>query len=367
MDDKEKTLTLYDQFAERIFSAFKGKRAPIQGGIDITSRCNLRCAHCYIQGTSPKEEHELTYDEIRRIFDQIADEGCVWMFITGGEPLLRPDFIDIYRYAKRKGFLITLFTNGTLLTPEIADLLQAEKPFKIEISLYGMTAATYERVTGVPGSFARCLHGIDLLIERKLPLQLKSVALTLNKHEVRDMQQYAEKLGVDFRFDPMINNRLDGSTMPANVRLSPPEILELDLADEVRACSWRKLCDSHWQAAGDDRLYVCGAGINIFHVTAAGDLAECVIGRQTNYNLLQGTFHEGFYEAIPSRVLAQRRTRFSECQSCPMISLCSNCPSWAELECGDPEARVDWLCQVAHLRAAAFKKGWREETAVKQM
>ena len=365
MDNIQITGNLYSQFANRILNTFKGKRAPIEGGIDITSRCNLRCIHCYIQGVPPKEEHELTYEEICRIFDQIADEGCLWMLITGGEPLLRPDFADIYRYAKRKGFLITLFTNGTLLTPEIADLLQKEKPFRVEISLYGMTAATYEAVTGVPGSFARCMRGIDLLMERKLPLRLKTVAMTLNKHEVRDMQQYAKRLGVDFRFDATINYRLDGSAKPTNVRLSPSEVLELDIADEERSSELRKYCDSHWETMCDDRLYTCGAGINCFHVTAAGELAECIIGRRTKYNLLRGSFHEGFYEAISRQVLARRRTRLSECHSCPMISLCASCASLAELECGDPEAKVDWLCQVAHLRAANFKKGWREEPAAK--
>jgi radical SAM protein with 4Fe4S-binding SPASM domain len=365
MDSEQTKMTLYDQFAGDVFDKAKRARSPIQGDIDITSRCNLKCAHCYIQGSSLKDEHELSYEEICRIFDQIADEGCLWMCITGGEPLLRPDFTDIYRYAKRKGFIITLFTNGTLLTPEIADLLQEEKPFRIEISLYGMTAATYESVTGVPGSFARCMRGIDLIMERKLPLRLKTIAMTLNKHEVMDMQRYAEKLGVHFRFDPMISNRLDGSDKPANLRLSPEEILELDLADEARADSFQKLCDSRWIVVGDDRLYTCGAGMNSFHVTAAGDLTECVMGRRTNYNLLRGTFHEGFFEAIPDRVLSQKRTHPSECQACPMITICGNCPSWAELECGDPEAKVEYLCQVAHLRATTFKKGLQEETAKK--
>jgi radical SAM protein with 4Fe4S-binding SPASM domain len=357
--------TLFDQFTDRVFDTFKGQRVPLQGGIDITSRCNLRCAHCYIQGISLKEEHELTYAEICRIFDQIADEGCFWLLITGGEPLLRPDFADIYHYAKRKGFLIILFTNGTLLTPEIADLLYEEKPLKIEISLYGMTAATYESVTGVPGSFARCMRGIDLLMERKLPLELKAVALTLNKHEIRDIQRYAKNLGVNFRFDPMINHRLDGSAGPTKVRLSPEEILELDLADEVRSGSFRKLCERQWGAVSDDRLYACGAGVQLFHVTAVGELAECVIGRRTKYNLLRGSFHEGFYKAIPSQILSQKRGSHSECRSCTMITLCSNCATWAELECGDPDAKVDWLCQVAHLRAAVFKKGWQGEPTTK--
>jgi radical SAM protein with 4Fe4S-binding SPASM domain len=347
----------YGEFSKRLSEKVAGKRIPIKGGIDITSRCNLRCAHCYIGGTSLCSEHELTYEEICNIFDQIADEGCLWLLITGGEPLLRPDFADIYRYAKRKGFIITLFTNATLLTPRIADLLGEEKPFNIEISLYGMTADTYEQVTGVPGSFQRCLRGINLLLKRKLPLQLKSVAMTLNYHELQDMKRYAGSLGLKFRFDPLINARLDGSTEPTRLRLSPAQVVALDLGDEARCRELRELCDRFWGTSGSDRLYTCGAGIKNFHITSTGNIVECIIGRRTDYNIRHGTFHQGFHEAIP-KVLAQKRTRQSECQRCAMESLCGSCSAMAELENGDPEAKVDWLCEVAHLRAAAFKTGW---------
>ncbi len=351
----------YSEFSKRIHDKAAGNRIPINGGIDITSRCNLRCAHCYIEGTSTKEEHELTYEEICHIFDQIADEGCLWLLITGGEPLVRPDFSDIYRYAKRKGFIITLFTNGTLLTPRITDLLKDEPPFRIEISLYGITAATYERVTGVPGSFQRCMCGINLVLERKLPLALKTVAMTLNKHEVHDIRKYAESLGVKFRFDPIINAGLERTTGPLEVRLSPEDVVALELADEQRANEWREFCDSSLVISGSDRIYTCGAGSYNFHITSTGDIAECIIARRTKFSILGGKFHQGFYEAIP-KVLAQKRTRYSECMSCPIINLCGNCAAHGELEHGDPEAKVEWLCQVGHLRVVAFKAG-RPEAA----
>lgn len=364
MDCEQFTLNGYNEFVSHIFNRLEGiDRTPLSGGLEITSRCNLRCVHCYLQDTS--FTNELTYEQICNILDQIADEGCLWLLITGGEPLLRPDFADIYIYAKRKGFLITLFTNGTMLTSHIADLLKDDPPFRIEISLYGMTIDTYERITGVPGSFERCIRGINLLMERKLPLNLKTVAITLNKHEIQDMKKYAASLGIQFRFDPMINPTLNGLTTSTMVRLSPQEIVELDMADEERASSWSEVCDSQWGAwGGDNRLYTCGAGRKGFYITSTGELAECTIGRRTNYNLLRGTFHEGFYKAMP-QILAQQRTRHSECQACPMIKLCGNCVSWADLECGDPEASVDFLCQVAQLRVATFKKGYLEETLVK--
>ena len=108
---------------------------------------------------------------------------------------------------RQKGFLITLFTNGTLITPRIADYLAVWRPFAIEITLYGRTKETYERLTGIPGSYEKCLRGIDLLLERKLPLALKTVAVTINMHELHDMQAFADELGVAFKFDGMMNPR----------------------------------------------------------------------------------------------------------------------------------------------------------------
>ena len=119
------------------------------------------------------------------MIDEIAAAGCLWLLYTGGEVFLRPDFLDIYTRAKGQGLLITLFTNATLITPEIADVLAARPPFSIEVTVYGRSREVYERVTRVPGSYDRCLKGIERLRERGLPLKLKTMALTLNRHELR--------------------------------------------------------------------------------------------------------------------------------------------------------------------------------------
>ena len=165
----------YGEFSKRIHQKVVESRLPIGGSIEITSRCNLSCTHCYINippNDAKERERELSLKEICNIFDTIAEEGCIWLLITGGEPLVRKDFLEIYTYAKKKGFLITLFTNGTLITKELADYLRDWPPFSTEITVYGRTKEIYERVTGVPGSYDRCMRGIELLLERKIPLKL---------------------------------------------------------------------------------------------------------------------------------------------------------------------------------------------------
>ena len=106
------------------------------------------------------------------------------------------------------------------MTPEIADLLAIHRPFSIEITLYGATRRTYERVTGNPGSFGQCLRGIRYLRDRGLPLKLKATVSALNRHEIQAMKRLAEDdLGLPFRFDALLNARCDGSPGPLDVRL----------------------------------------------------------------------------------------------------------------------------------------------------
>ena len=110
-----------ERFWEPIRNKIQAKRIPVSGTIEPTLRCNLRCVHCYI----PHDfiEKELSYGEWCQVLDEIVTEGCLWLLITGGEPFIRDDILDIYTYAKKKGMIITLFTNGTLITPKIADYL----------------------------------------------------------------------------------------------------------------------------------------------------------------------------------------------------------------------------------------------------
>ncbi len=343
----------YHEFSKRIHDKVVADRIPINGSIELTLRCNLRCVHCYAAYNDSKKE--LTYSEICHILDDITDAGCLWLLITGGEPLLRKDFLDIYIYAKKKGLIITLFTNGTLLTPEIGDFLKEWPPFFTEITLYGMTKRTYENVTRIPGSFERCLKGINLLLERKIPLKLKTMVMALNNDELWQMREYAESLGVEFRFDLGINPRLDGSKEPCQFRLSPEEVVKLDLADRKRREKWREYYQRPHQKNRPDRLYFCGAGQDMFHIDPYAGLSICIMSRRMSYDIRQGSFREGWGNFLPA-VSGQEIKGDSKCTRCKVWFLCDHCPGWAELEKGDPESPVEYLCQIAQRRKEALVK-----------
>lgn len=344
----------YADFAARINKRISQKRFPLSGVMEVTFRCNLACGHCYCRSNIAGKE--MSGAECRRALDEIAGEGCLWLLFTGGEPFLRPDFPDIYTHAKKLGMLVTIFTNGTLITPEIADRLEDHTPSSVEITLYGATEGTYENVTGVKGSFNRCMDGIRLLLERGIPLDLKTVVTTVNQHEFWQMKAFANKVGVDFRFDYSINPSLDGTKAPCALRIPLEDAVALDIADAERLEAWKKYFSGLLESAPSDLLYTCGAGKASFTIDPYGALGLCTLMRKPNYNILDGSFKEGWDHMVPA-ILAAKRLTGSKCPECDIRELCDMCPGWSQLETGSDETPVDYLCRMAKLRAEAFGFG----------
>ena len=353
-------LATYGEFSQSIHSHSSGQRAPMEAAIEVTRRCPLECLHCYNNlpmGDLSARNRELTKEEHFRIADELAELGVFWLLYSGGEIFARKDFLEIYTYAKSKGFLITLFTNGTLINEKVADYLVEYPPFAIEITLYGRTKETYEALTGIPGSYERCLRGIENLRQRNLPLKLKTVATTINKHEVFAMQRFAEDdLGLPFKFDGMMNPRLDCSQSPLTVRLSPEEVVAIDMHPEQNRREYRKLAESglaqHAAMETGDALYFCGGGLSSFAINPYGEMSICVLSQQDLYSLREGSVKEG-WETFLGHVREKKR-RPTKCTTCRIQNLCTSCPAQGELENGDPGSPVEFHCEVAHLRAMSL-------------
>lgn len=327
--------------------------------IEVTHRCPLECQHCY-NNLPMNDRHarkqELSFEEHVRLLDELVDLGCLWLLYTGGEIFAHRDFLDIYTEAKKRGFLITLFTNGTMITPRIADHLAEYRPFNIEITLYGASKETYETLTGIPGSFNRCMKGIELLLERGLPLKLKTVPTTINYHEVYEMKRFAEQnLGVEFKFDPLVNPRTDCSQSPLAVRLTPEQAVALEFRDPVRRAEYARMAEGELATAHrrSTRRYTCGGGHNGCAVDPTGQMTICVLSHREGYNLRSGSFTEGWNTRLAD-IRETKNTRETICTNCRITSLCSMCAANGELEGGDAEKPVEFLCQVAHLRALAL-------------
>jgi len=347
------------------------RRVPLSFDLEITARCNNECRHCYINlpaGDKNARQEELSLDEINDIADQAVELGALWCLVTGGEPLLRKDFPEIYISLKRKGLLVSVFTNACLVNEEIVSLFRKYPPRDLEVSVYGISQETYERVTGRPGSYTAFRRGLDLLLKNGLKVRLKAMALRSNVHELPEIAEFCRAYTTDyFRFDPLLHLRYDQDPRRNQdilaERLSPAEIVSIEQADKERAKALEKSCDRLIHPGNlDDRcdhLFHCGAGNASFTVSHNGifrlcaDLwhPDCIV------DLRQGRLAQAWELLVPQvRELHSTNPDFLEhCRQCPIINLCLWCPAHAHLECGQMDGWVEYFCEVAHARAKAIQ------------
>ena len=334
--------------------------------IEVTERCNNDCLHCYINlplDDGQAQQAELSFDEIRSIADGAANLGCLSVRLTGGEPLVRDDFPEIYRYLIHKGMRVTVFTNATLLTPAIIDLFRKYPPFDLEISVYGMSQKSYEAVTRNPGSFAAAMAGIERLRERQLPFVLKSVALPPNLHELRDFRDWAIRLtgrepGLVMKLDLRATRDDERRNRVIKaMRLTPEQLEEFLRWDEAKYRSGmeqfvRKFLRS---APGDDKLFHCGSGMKVLTVNAYGQLQPCMLLRHPDciYNLRNGSLRDALEHFIPRlrEMRAQNTEYLTRCARCFLQALCGQCPAKSWMEYGELDRPVEYLCTLAHAEA----------------
>ena len=355
-----------------LWQKIANRRVPLDFYLEITARCNNNCSHCYINlpaGDMQASQKELSLAEISDIADQAVELGALWCLLTGGEPLLRSDFKDIYLSLKRKGLLLSVFTNACLVSEEHIELFKRYPPRDIEVSVYGASEATYERVTRKPGSYAAFRRGLDRLLDTGIKIKLKAMALRSNVHELPQIAAFCrDHSSESFRFDPLLHLRYDQDPIRnaeiKTERLSPEEIVAIEMADDERSIALKNNCDSlifsdpgHHQC---NHIFYCGAGNGSFTVSYDGIFRLCADLWHPDcvYDLRKGNLADAWFNLVP-RVRDQQSNNpefLNKCRDCPIINLCLWCPAHAHLETGEMDDVVPYFCQVAHARAAALQE-----------
>jgi radical SAM protein with 4Fe4S-binding SPASM domain len=349
--------TSHGPLSEALHMRSQRERFPIAAGFELTHRCNLACLHCYVNLASNDREaqtRELTTDEWKRVVDQCVDAGVLWLTISGGEPLLRPDFCEIYEYAHGRGLVLTVYTNATLITDRHLELWRRCPPRALEITQYGYTAATYDKVTDAGAQYDRFQRGLERVRAAGVTVTIKAIAMRASFHELHDIHEFAKREKLGFRYDAIISPRIDGGRKPLEQRLTAAEIATLDAAEDKSSGTFAEYCAGHvGEHPADDRKYRCGAGVNTLLVDPYGKMHVCELSRRPGWDVLRDGLARGFHEAFTA-IRAEKRDDVSGCGTCPTSGACSNCTGMAELEARSNDLGDPYFCSVTDARNEKF-------------
>jgi MoaA/NifB/PqqE/SkfB family radical SAM enzyme len=238
---------------------------PLSALLELTYRCNWRCVFCY----NPRHHDRLALSaaEWSTVLDDLRALGTLNVTVTGGEPLARPDTLEILAAVRARKMAFRLFTNGALVTRETAARLAELHPVAVELSLHGATAGTHDAATQTPGSFEALFRGLNLLLEQGLPTLVKTPLTRLNEHELDAMSALVEGRGLSYHVDPTITPRDDGDLSPQAFRASPEGMERL----YRRVAARGPLPSSHREAGGVN----CGLGRTTLAVDPEGNVYPC--------------------------------------------------------------------------------------------
>jgi MoaA/NifB/PqqE/SkfB family radical SAM enzyme len=276
---------------DRLIKVASRAHIPLSVLFEVTHRCNLGCEHCYLTegpvGRPRPQGDELSLDEIRIIFDDLAEAGTLFLTLSGGEVFLRRDFLDIVGHARRRGFSVTVFTTGTLLTPDKAAALADLHPLSVEVSIYSARADVHDRVTRIPGSHVRSLRALRLLKERGVVILIKSPVMSVNAADLRELVALADDLGAGYGFDPMLQPRRDADSTPLTLAPSDRQ-LRAFFSDPVLAKEFAQPVKCLPQAGEE----ICGTGRRTCLISPYGDLFPCGVHPIPAGNLRRQRFAE---------------------------------------------------------------------------
>lgn len=353
------------------------KRIPLKGTFELTAGCNLRCKMCMIRIDNADElySNERTAKEWINMAEQVRQAGTLELLLTGGEPMSRPDFVDIYTEIASMGFILTLYTNATMISQDIYKVLQKYPPHKIGITVYGASAKTYEKVTGFCDAYDRMLMGMDKL--RQLPSGL-TIRTTIVKDNFEDMDkilEWADGLGpkVSFNVNRIVTMPVrGGSSDVKNYRLTPEQ--NVDMLKKIYTRSIIKIKDfikNHPEISTDkdnadilnnslnnreeeqnykesdirQTIYGCDAGMDSYTITWDGKLIGC----QMLDDCCTYPFEDGFTEAwnrFPQKVKLMPLPE--KCKGCN--TRCMSCFATRLSETGRMDGWPEYICREGKLK-----------------
>lgn len=364
---------------ESTFAAYAAQRhVPLRGTFELTPRCNFNCKMCYIH-MSPADvvgcgKQELSTAEWLRIAQDAIENGTLHLMLTGGEPLLRDDFAEIYTEISKMGFIIGLNTNASLMNDKYYKLFSKYPPSSVSVTMYGSDRETYYNITGNSDNFEKTIRGLEYLSDLPTELDIKATFIKDNKDQLDSIREIANRFTKRFAINFMVFKPIPGVRSQAEqCRLSAKECIDIDISNSLYYNKLRKeqraekkFADTPVESVSKKKDY----GMDIYPDVLTCLSAKCAYWITWDGKMLPcGTFNEiytlpleeGFKEAwdrLPS--LFKDISHPKECLQCKYYNYCPNCPAYFKVETGSYDKVSEYICKLAHERNERYASEWKK-------
>lgn len=340
-------------------------RVPIGGSIELTPLCNMNCKMCYIRQNPEemkKQGRMLSCDEWLRIAKEARDAGVLFLLLTGGEPLVYPEFERLYTELTDMGFVITINTNGTLINKEWADLFARRPCRRLNITVYGKDDESYERLCRNPKGHTQLMHALDLLDNRKVMYRLNHTITPDN----RDCLEYACELAktrkvpiqtASYLFPPIKRDNEDFERLTpsqaAFAKIERVRLMESDRLFHLAVNNALNKLNAIEIGERDDSLH-CRAGKSGFWMSWNGDLLPCGMFLEPKMSLLEHSFGEAWKYIVEETA---KLRMYSGCRTCDKRHVCNVCAAGCLTESGgDMTQKPEYICQMTEAYCKLLKQ-----------
>lgn len=340
------------------------ERTPGNGTFELTVRCNLHCKMCLFRHDDRENpeivKRELTARQWVHIARQVAEAGTINLLVTGGEPMIRSDFCEIWEGIYQQGFLITLYTNATMLTPKIMETLRKYPPHKIGVTIYGASPETYGKVCGNSEAFEKAVFGIKQLQDLPSVIEYRATIIKDNCEDAEAIRMLVQKRlqrnAVVTYSDTITKAVRGGCADVENCRLDPETEQEMHLQYKLNLI--REFVGDEFnerrigiKKTGNKRvdekrnsLLGCSAGMSSYTVAWDGKLLACQMLGVFHTDLLERDFLQAWKE-LPEKILLPSENR--QCTDCKVAEYCQSCYATRYAETGNLRGCCDYIYQNA--------------------
>lgn len=349
------------------------RHIPLSAAFELLPLCNMDCKMCYLRLSKPETDALGGIRPPAQWLDlagQLRDAGMVFLLLTGGEPFLYPGFLELYTRLRRMGFILTINTNGTLLTEKEADILAENKPRRVNITLYGTDSDMYQIICGDPRGFDRAIRAIRLLRARNIDTKLNVTLVPENVSALDDFHKIAAEFDIPIEVNPYVVPACRERRRPfdASTRLTPEQAadsyvrtLEHQLGDGFLSYIRGRLtllrADS---PVAPKKAMTCRAGRSSAWISWQGNLIPCAFLPEPQINVFDQGFSEA-WDALLPQIEAVRLP--ADCSGCAMRGLCNLCAAFARCDSAGADKPPEFMCHYTEEIIRIFQEKVMENEA----